>query len=143
MIGMAHRRRRLQPGNHLRSQPARHRRRLALPRSSGADRTIAPVALDQVNLPSQALLFSQVGPGLPLSHPAAGSGYASPPVVAHAVNRLPANCLRSVPPAGHSAVRGVMTSPINRDGDNRTANQWNYDDVPGGASGARDNDGAC
>jgi hypothetical protein len=36
-----------------------------------------------------------------------------------------------------------MTSPINRDGDNRTANQWNYDDVPGGASGARDNDGAC
>jgi chitinase len=28
-------------------------------------------------------------------------------------------------------------------GDNWTANQWNYDEVPGGASGAWNNDGAC
>ena len=28
-------------------------------------------------------------------------------------------------------------------GDNWTANQWNYDEIPGGASGAWNNDGAC
>jgi chitinase len=28
-------------------------------------------------------------------------------------------------------------------GDNWTANQWNYDEVPGGPSGAWNNDGAC
>jgi len=28
-------------------------------------------------------------------------------------------------------------------GDQWTANQWNYDEVPGGASGAWNNDGAC
>ena len=28
-------------------------------------------------------------------------------------------------------------------GDDWTANQWNYDEVPGGPSGAWNNDGAC
>jgi hypothetical protein len=32
---------------------------------------------------------------------------------------------------------------VSYDGDNWTANQWNYDEVPGGASGAWDNDGSC
>lgn len=32
---------------------------------------------------------------------------------------------------------------VSYDGDNWTANQWNYDEVPGGASGAWNNDGAC
>ena len=32
---------------------------------------------------------------------------------------------------------------VSYNGDNWTANQWNYDEVPGGASGAWNNDGAC
>jgi hypothetical protein len=32
---------------------------------------------------------------------------------------------------------------ISYNGDNWTANQWNYDEVPGGASGAWNNDGSC
>jgi chitinase len=28
-------------------------------------------------------------------------------------------------------------------GDDWTANQWNYDEVPGGPAGAWNNDGAC
>jgi hypothetical protein len=32
---------------------------------------------------------------------------------------------------------------VSYNGDNWTANQWNYDEVPGGPSGAWNNDGAC
>ena len=32
---------------------------------------------------------------------------------------------------------------VSYNGDNWTANQWNYDEAPGGASGAWNNDGAC
>jgi chitinase len=32
---------------------------------------------------------------------------------------------------------------VSYNGDNWTASQWNYDEVPGGASGAWNNDGAC
>jgi hypothetical protein len=32
---------------------------------------------------------------------------------------------------------------VSYNGDNWTANQWNYDEVPGGASGAWNNDGSC
>jgi hypothetical protein len=32
---------------------------------------------------------------------------------------------------------------VSYNGENWTANQWNYDEVPGGASGAWNNDGAC
>jgi Glycosyl hydrolases family 18 len=32
---------------------------------------------------------------------------------------------------------------VSYNGDDWTANQWNYDEVPGGASGAWNNDGAC
>jgi hypothetical protein len=32
---------------------------------------------------------------------------------------------------------------VSYNGDNWTANQWNYNEVPGGASGAWNNDGAC
>jgi hypothetical protein len=32
---------------------------------------------------------------------------------------------------------------VSYDGDQWTANQWNYDEVPGGASGAWNSDGAC
>ena len=40
---------------------------------------------------------------------------------------------------------GTYTSgdEVSYNGDNWTANQWNYDEVPGGASGAWNNDGAC
>jgi hypothetical protein len=37
----------------------------------------------------------------------------------------------------------VSGDEVSYNGDNWTANQWNYDEVPGGASGAWDNDGAC
>jgi hypothetical protein len=32
---------------------------------------------------------------------------------------------------------------VSENGDNWTASQWNYDEVPGGASGVWDNDGSC
>ncbi len=37
----------------------------------------------------------------------------------------------------------VSGDQVSYNGDNWTANQWNYDEVPGGASGAWDNDGSC
>jgi hypothetical protein len=37
----------------------------------------------------------------------------------------------------------VSGDEVSYGGDNWTANQWNYDEVPGGSSGAWDNDGAC
>jgi hypothetical protein len=37
----------------------------------------------------------------------------------------------------------VSGNEVSYGGDNWTANQWNYDEVPGGASGAWNNDGAC
>jgi hypothetical protein len=37
----------------------------------------------------------------------------------------------------------VSGNEVSYNGDNWTANQWNYDEVPGGASGAWNNDGAC
>ena len=32
---------------------------------------------------------------------------------------------------------------VSYNGDNWTASQWNYDEVPGGPAGAWNNDGAC
>jgi hypothetical protein len=37
----------------------------------------------------------------------------------------------------------VSGNEVSYNGDNWTANQWNYDEVPGGASGAWNNDGSC
>jgi hypothetical protein len=37
----------------------------------------------------------------------------------------------------------VSGNEVSYDGDNWIANQWNYDEVPGGPSGAWNNDGAC
>ena len=37
----------------------------------------------------------------------------------------------------------VSGNVVSHGGDNWTANQWNYDEVPGGASGAWNNDGPC
>jgi hypothetical protein len=37
----------------------------------------------------------------------------------------------------------VSGDQVSYNGGNWTANQWNYDEVPGGASGAWDNDGPC
>jgi hypothetical protein len=37
----------------------------------------------------------------------------------------------------------VSGNEVSYNGDNWIANQWNYDEVPGGASGAWNNDGAC
>jgi hypothetical protein len=37
----------------------------------------------------------------------------------------------------------VSGDEVSYNGDNWTANQWNYDEVPGGVNGAWDNDGSC
>ena len=42
-----------------------------------------------------------------------------------------------------SNVAYVSGDVVSYGGDQWTANQWNYDEVPGGASGAWNNDGAC
>jgi chitinase len=45
--------------------------------------------------------------------------------------------------AWSSSATYVSGDVVSYDGDQWTANQWNYDEVPGGASGAWNNDGAC
>jgi hypothetical protein len=45
--------------------------------------------------------------------------------------------------AWNDATAYVSGDEVSYNGDNWTANQWNYDEVPGGASGAWDSDGAC
>jgi chitinase len=45
--------------------------------------------------------------------------------------------------AWNDATAYVSGNEVSYNGDNWTANQWNYDEVPGGASGAWDSDGAC
>lgn len=45
--------------------------------------------------------------------------------------------------AWNNATAYVAGNEVSYDGDNWTANQWNYDEVPGGASGAWNDDGAC
>jgi chitinase len=42
-----------------------------------------------------------------------------------------------------SSTTYVSGDVVSCDGDQWTANQWNYDEVPGGSSGAWGNDGAC
>ena len=42
-----------------------------------------------------------------------------------------------------SNVAYVSGDVVSYGGDQWTANQWNYDEVPGGASGAWNNDGPC
>jgi hypothetical protein len=49
----------------------------------------------------------------------------------------------SCDPAWSDSGTYVSGDEVSYNGDNWTANQWNYDEVPGGASGAWDNDGAC
>ncbi len=45
--------------------------------------------------------------------------------------------------AWNNATAYVSGNEVSYGGDNWTANQWNYDEVPGGPSGAWNNDGAC
>jgi hypothetical protein len=45
--------------------------------------------------------------------------------------------------AWYKATAYVSGDKASYNGDNWTANQWNYDEVPGGASGAWNNDGPC
>ena len=53
------------------------------------------------------------------------------------------------PPGGNCAAAWVSNTAytsgnvVSYNGDNWTANQWNYDEVPGGPSGAWNNDGSC
>lgn len=49
----------------------------------------------------------------------------------------------SCAPAWVSNTAYVSGNEVSYGGDNWTANQWNYDEVPGGASGAWNSDGAC
>ena len=52
-------------------------------------------------------------------------------------------------PSGNCAAAWVSTTAyvsgnvVSHNGGNWTANQWNYDEVPGGPSGAWNNDGPC
>ena len=46
-------------------------------------------------------------------------------------------------PAWNNAMAYVAGNEVSYNGDNWTANQWNYDEVPGGVNGAWNNDGAC
>jgi chitinase len=43
----------------------------------------------------------------------------------------------------YNATACVSGNKISYNGDNWTANQWNYDEVPGGPAGAWNNDEAC
>jgi hypothetical protein len=45
--------------------------------------------------------------------------------------------------AWSSSATYTSGNEVSYNGDNWTANQWNYNEVPGGASGAWNNDGAC
>jgi hypothetical protein len=45
--------------------------------------------------------------------------------------------------AWSSSATYTSGNEVSYNGDNWTANQWNYNEVPGGASGAWTNDGAC
>ena len=46
-------------------------------------------------------------------------------------------------PAWSSSATYVSGDAASYGGDQWTANQWNYDEAPGGPSGAWNNDGAC
>ena len=85
-------------------------------------------------------------PGVPVLH-RSGSGGTAGRRLAHpdARPRRP----RTSSPSGSCATawvsNGAYTSgnEVSYNGDDWTANQWNYDEVPGGASGAWNNDGSC
>jgi chitinase len=49
----------------------------------------------------------------------------------------------SCPAAWSSSATYVSGDVVSYGGDEWTANQWNYDEVPGGSAGAWNNDGAC
>jgi hypothetical protein len=49
----------------------------------------------------------------------------------------------SCAPAWTTGVAYVSGNEVSYNGDNWTANQWNYNETPGGPSGAWNNDGAC
>ena len=49
----------------------------------------------------------------------------------------------SCPAAWSSSATYTSGDVVSYGGDQWTANQWNYDEVPGGSSGAWNNDGAC
>jgi hypothetical protein len=49
----------------------------------------------------------------------------------------------SCDPAWNNSTAYTSGNEVSYNGHNWTANQWNYDEVPGGASGAWNDDGAC
>jgi len=55
----------------------------------------------------------------------------------------PAPTTGSCAAAWNNATAYVSGNQVSYNGDNWTANQWNYNEVPGGASGAWNNDGSC
>jgi len=63
---------------------------------------------------------SQIGPGLPASSSAAGSGYVPPSVINDALDCLAAqaNCGSFLPQASYPGIRGVLTWSINWDASN-------------------------
>jgi chitinase len=65
---------------------------------------------------------------------------ASPTATPTATTSAPGSCAAA---AWSSSATYTSGDVVSYDGDQWTANQWNYDEVPGGSSGAWTSDGAC
>jgi chitinase len=65
---------------------------------------------------------------------------ASPTATPTATTSAPGSCAAA---AWSSSATYTSGDVVSYDGDQWTANQWNYDEVPGGSAGAWTSDGAC
>ena len=68
-----------------------------------------------------------------------GGGSPTPTPTPTPTSTRPARARRP----GSAITAYASGNEVSYNGDNWTANQWNYDEVPGGPSGAWNNDGAC
>ena len=70
-----------------------------------------------------------------------GGGPTPPPTTPPPTTPPPTS--GSCDPAWNNSTAYTSGNEVSYNGHNWTANQWNYDEVPGGASGAWNDDGAC
>jgi hypothetical protein len=70
-----------------------------------------------------------------------GGGTTPPPTSPPPTSPPPGN--GSCDSAWSNSTAYTSGNEVSYNGHNWTANQWNYDEVPGGASGAWNDDGAC
>lgn len=73
----------------------------------------------------------------------ANSAPVTPPTGGSSPTPTPTPTTGSCPAAWSSSATYVSGDVVSYNGDQWTANQWNYNEVPGAASGAWNNDGAC